>query len=93
MASKLLRLLRLPRLMRLLKMGGLVKLIDLCLYYSSRSDKVTTRHTCLFVLRIFRTLFIALMLTYFLGCFWHFICRYFNSDEDADTFINVYLRP
>ncbi len=79
--------------MRILKMGGLVGLIDMCLHYSSRSDKVTARHTWLFILRIFRTLFIAVMLTYFLGCFWHFICRYVNEEDDPDTFINVYLRP
>ena len=66
--------------------------VDFCLLYSSRNDKLTTRHVCLFAIRIFRTLLITLILTYFLGCIWHFVCRDLNSDT-TDNFIIEYLSP
>ncbi len=92
MASKLLRMLRLPRLLRIIKQSTFMSLVDLCLFYSSRNDKVITRHICLFAVRIFRTLLITIIFTYFLGCAWHFVCRHLN-EHSSDTFIFVYLTP
>ena len=92
MASKLLRMLRLPRLLRFIKLSTFMGLVDFCLLYSSRNDKLITRHICLFAIRIFRTLLFTLILTYFLGCVWHFLCLDFNSSS-SDTFISEYLIP
>jgi hypothetical protein len=40
--------------------------------------------------KIFRLIVIAIIITYFVGCFWYLISESLNSSDDPNTFIKVF---
>jgi hypothetical protein len=39
----------------------------------------------MYLYRVFRLIVIALLITYFLGCFWYLLCCNINTQEDIDN--------
>lgn len=73
--TKLLRLLRLPRLIKLIDISRFKKLIkSFGGKNESRDEKIVAQHIILYVYKIIRIIIIAIIISYFIGCIWYFIC-------------------
>jgi len=72
--TKLLRLLRLPRLIKLIDISRFKKLIKSFGGNESRDEKILAQHIILYVYKIIRIIIIAIIISYFIGCIWFFIC-------------------
>lgn len=69
--TKLLRLLRLPRMIKLIDISRVNKLIKQFLNNDqSRDEKIVAQYMLLYFYKIFRLIIIAIIITYFIGCFW-----------------------
>jgi len=73
--TKLLRLFRLPRLIKLLDISRFNKLLKSLMSNSSRDEKIVAQYMMLYVYKIFRLIIIAVIITYFIGCFWYYFCN------------------
>jgi hypothetical protein len=73
--TKLLRLLRLPRLIKLIDISRFKKLIKSFGGSSeSRDEKIVAQQIILYVYKIIRIIIIAIIMSYFIGCIWFFMC-------------------
>lgn len=94
---KMLRVLRLPKFFRLLDSTKFDSFMEKILEKEpknpreekSRQEKMTIKYISRYIFKVCRLIFIALMLTYFLGCFWYFIVEAFE-DELSDSFLKKY---
>jgi len=77
--TKLLRLFRLPRLIKLLDISRFNKLLKSLMSNSSRDEKIVAQYMMLYVYKIFRLIIIAVIITYFIGCFWYYFCTMYQS--------------
>ncbi len=60
---------------------------------SAREDRIVVQYIFMYIYRAFRLVIIALLITYFLGCFWYLISSFLNLDEDVtneNTFVIYY---
>ena len=74
--TKLFRLARLPRLIKLIDVARFTKLIKSLVGggSSNRDDKIVAQYMLLYIYQIIRLITIAIIITYFIGCFWWYFC-------------------
>ena len=73
--TKLFRLARLPRLIKLIDITRFNKLLKSLMQNSSRDEKIVAQYMLLYIYKIFRLIVIAIIITYFIGCFWWYFCN------------------
>ena len=71
--TKLFRLARLPRLIKLIDITRFNKLLKSLMQNSSRDEKIVAQYMLLYIYKIFRLIVIAIIITYFIGCFWWYM--------------------
>lgn len=76
--TKLLRLLRLPRIIKLIDISRFSKLLESFLSNQSRDEKIVLKYMLLYFYKIFRLIIIAVIITYFIGCFWWLLSSSLN---------------
>ena len=93
--TKLLRLARLPRLIKMIDISQFQKAIQTLTTNQSRDEQILAQYMILYVYKIFRLIIIAIIITYFIGCFWFLFCSIqFNNlkeiykRDDTGQFIN-----
>ena len=57
---------------------------------SSRDERIVTQHIVMYCYKIMRLIIIAVIITYFLGCFWYFVSDTFNSSDTDRTFVKTF---
>ena len=93
MLTKLFRLFRLPRLIRLIDISRFNQMMKSFFENSSRDEKIIAQYMLMYAYKIFRLVIIAIIITYFIGCFWYFISNQANLSDDNDngrTFIKFF---
>lgn len=88
--TKLFRLFRLPRLTKLINTSRVNQLLKSFLENSSRDERIVAQHMVMYLYKIFRLVIIAIIITYFLGCFWYFISDEFNDKDNDATFVKMF---
>jgi hypothetical protein len=53
-------------------------------------EKIETQYMLLYVYKIIRLIIIAIIITYFVGCFWWLFCSNYTSSDGENTFINYF---
>jgi hypothetical protein len=53
-------------------------------------EKIETQYMLLYVYKIIRLIIIAIIITYFVGCFWWLFCSNYTSNDSENTFINYF---
>lgn len=76
--TKLFRLFRLPRLIRLIDISRFNRMIKSFFENSSRDERIVAQYMMMYAYRIFRLVIIAIIITYFIGCFWYLISSDMN---------------
>ena len=92
MYARLIRLARLTKLVKLLDIGRIKRLVKSYFDQSTRADRIQAQFMVMYSYRIFRLIIIVFMITYIIACFWWFLVRYINTQEDIDndnTFITA----
>lgn len=84
---KLIRLLRLPKLIVLVDISRFDKFID-SLFLGKKNDKLMIMFNIRFLFKIIRLIIIAIIITYFVGCFWYLFCDKMSVYYDGHDFIN-----
>lgn len=51
----------------------------------SRDEKIVAKYMLLYFYKIFRLIIIAVIITYFIGCFWWLLSTSLNSDDEDQT--------
>ena len=88
--TKLLRLFRLPRLAKLFDIQRFKKLVQsLMSGGESREENITMQYMMLYVFKIFRLIILAMIITYFIGCLWWYLCSLKVGDGE-NSFINYF---
>lgn len=80
--TKLLRLLRLPRIIKLIDISRFSKLLESFLSNQSRDEKILLKYMLLYFYKIFRLIIIAVIITYFIGCFWWLLSSSLHTEAD-----------
>lgn len=91
--TKLLRLFRLPRLAKLFDIQRFKKLVQSLMAGGgeSREENITMQYVMLYVFKIFRLIILAMIITYFIGCLWWYLCSLkVGEAEGSNNFINYY---
>jgi len=74
------RLFRLPRLIKLIDVSKFQKVVNsLTSEEGSRDDKIIAEYKMLYVYKVVRLIMIAIILTYFIGCFWFLFCSIYGD--------------
>ena len=55
---------------------------------SSRDEKIVAQYMLLYVYKIFRLIIIAIIITYFIGCFWFYFCTLYKDVDGDKSFIH-----
>ncbi|CAI2360541.1 unnamed protein product [Moneuplotes crassus] len=84
---KLLRLVRLLRLTKLMNTSKLNQLLKSFMENPSRSQRIVTQHMIMYCLKILRLVAVAIVITYFIGCFWFFISNELHHADNNKTFV------
>lgn len=85
MYARLIRLARLTKLVKLLDIGRIKRLVKSYFDQSTRSDRIQAQYMVMYSYKIFRLIIIVFMITYIIACFWWFLVRYINTQEDIDN--------
>jgi hypothetical protein len=80
--TRLFRLFRLPKLIRLLDLYRFNQLLKSFFSSSTRKDRIVAQYILMYSYKIFRLIIIAIIITYFVGCFWYLISKELNSAND-----------
>jgi len=88
--TKLFRLFRLPRLIKLIDISRFNKLLKSLMSNSSRDEKIVAQYMLLYIYKIFRLIVIAIIITYFIGCFWWYFCNSQKDLEGQSSFIKFH---
>lgn len=91
--NKLFRLTRLTRLWALLDLSRVNRLLKQLFETSQRQDRIVAQYILMYGYKIFRLIIIAIIITYFVGCFWYVVVDNVNSQEDIDngkTFLQTF---
>ena len=83
--TKLFRLFRLPRLIKLIDIQRFNKLIKSLMSNTSRDERIVAQYMMLYVFKIFRLIIIAIIITYFIGCFWYMFITLYSHGLTDDT--------
>jgi hypothetical protein len=89
--TKLFRLFRLPRLIKLIDISRFQGLLNSLMSSSdqSRDEKIVAQYTLMYVYKIIRLIIIAVIITYFIGCFWFYYCNIELDDTVDVTFVTA----
>jgi len=85
--TKLFRLFRLPRLIKLIDISRFNQLLRSFFESSSRDERIVAQYMLMYFYKIFRLIIIAIIITYFLGCFWYLISNEMNPASAEQTFV------
>lgn len=88
--TKLFRLFRLPRLIKLIDISRFNQLIRSFFESSSRDERIVAQYMLMYFYKIFRLIIIAIIITYFLGCFWYLISNELNPNGTKMTFVKSF---
>ena len=91
--TKLFRLARLPRLIRLIDISRFNQMLKSFLENSSRDERIVAQYMMMYAYRIFRLVIIAIIITFFVGCFWFMVSNDLNYDsdiEEGNTFVTYF---
>jgi len=91
--TKLLRLFRLPRLIKLIDISRFNRMLKSLFENSSRDERILAQYMLMYAYRIFRLVIIAVIITYFIGCFWWLISNNLNYSQDVasnNTFVTYF---
>ena len=95
-ATKLFRLARLPRLIKLLDISRFSKLLKSFQNKNSDDQTIVQQYFILYIYNIVRLIIIAIMITYFIGCFLYFMSHELNPKEDREnpegSLVNQFFR-
>lgn len=81
---------RLPRLIRLIDISRFNRMLKSFFENSSRDERIVAQYMMMYAYRIFRLVIIAIIITYFIGCFWFMVSNDLNFNEDiarGNTFV------
>ena len=56
----------------------------------SREENITMQYVMLYVFKIFRLVILAMIITYFIGCLWWYLCSLKVGAETSNSFINYF---
>ena len=87
--TRLFRLFRLPRLIKLIDISRFNQLLKSFFENSSRDERIVAQYMLMYVYKIFRLIIIAIIITYFVGCFWYLISSELNGNRE-DTFVKEF---
>jgi len=87
-ALRLFRILRIPRIVRLFDYSRAEAVLNMVFANVSPKNRMDYLFAAKFVYRILRTVLIALISTYFLGCLWYLVVSSSALDDAADTFLS-----
>jgi len=79
--TKLFRMFRLPRLIKLIDISRFNKLLK---SLATGEGQIQAQFTMLYIYKMLRLVLIAMIITYFIGCFWFYSC---NLGQAEETFI------
>jgi len=89
--TKLFRLFRLPRLVKLIDISRFNQLLKSFFENSSRDERIVAQYMLMYAYRVFRLVIIAIIITYFIGCFWFLLSNELNfADEGDNTFVKKF---
>lgn len=88
--TKLFRLFRLPRLIKLIDISRFNQLLRSFFESSSRDERIVAQYMLMYFYKIFRLIIIAIIITYFLGCFWYLISNEMNPSSANNTFVKSF---
>lgn len=88
--TKLFRLFRLPRLIKLIDISRFNQLLRSFFESSSRDERIVAQYMLMYFYKIFRLIIIAIIITYFLGCFWYLISNEMNPSGTKNTFVKSF---
>lgn len=71
LVTKMLRMFRLPRLMKLIDINRFNQLLKSLFENNSQEERIMIQYTVMYGYKIFRLFIIAIIITYFSGCFWY----------------------
>lgn len=88
--TKLFRLFRLPRLWKLIDIQRFKNIVQqLSSGGESREQNIQMQYVMLYVYKIVRLIIMAIIITYFIGCFWWYFCTITRDNAtDYKGFIN-----
>jgi potassium voltage-gated channel Eag-related subfamily H protein 8 len=79
---RLLRLLRLPQFISMIDLSKVNQVITSFFANKNRKERIMIQYLLVYSYKIFRLIIIAIVVTYFTGCFWFLFGRRANSDAD-----------
>ena len=88
--TKLFRLFRLPRLIKLIDSSRFNQLLRSFFESSSRDERIVAQYMLMYFYKIFRLIIIAIIITYFLGCFWYLFSNEMNPVGTEQTFAKTF---
>jgi len=88
--TRLFRLFRLPKLITLLDLSRFNRLLKSFFESSNRKDRIVAQYILMYSYKIFRLIVIAIIITYFVGCFWYLMSHQLNDPDDPNTFIKSF---
>ncbi|CDW87085.1 cation channel family protein [Stylonychia lemnae] len=86
-------ILKLPRLIRLIDISRFNQMLKSFFENSSRDERIVAQYMMMYAYKIFRLVIIAIIITYFIGCFWFLVSNDLNQDEDiqnGNTFVKYF---
>lgn len=86
---KLIRLIRLPKLIEMMDISIFDKLIE-SLFSGGKNDKLIIMFNLRYMYKIIRLMVMAIVITYFVGCFWYLFCSKIWDGQSTSSFISVF---
>jgi len=90
--TKLLRLFRLPRLIKLIDIDKFQKMLQSLMDNQSKDEQIVAQYMMLYVYKIVRLIIIAIIITYFIGCTWFYLCTILQQDAGSSFITHNALR-
>ena len=82
--AKMLRLFRLPRLVKLFDISKFNRVVKALMSNSSRDERIVAQYMMLYIYKIVRLIIIAIIITYFIGCFWYMFCVLYTENQASE---------
>lgn len=93
---KLFRIVRIPRILKIIDSSKFDQLMDGILSLGSRDqsntrqERMKIKYISRYIYKVLKLIVIAIMLTYFIGCFWYWVTSQDFFDDGEYTFINKF---
>jgi potassium channel len=72
---RLFRLFRLPKLIKILDLSRFNRLLRSLFENSTRQDRIVAQYVLMYSYKIFRLIIMAVIVIYFVGCFWYLLSQ------------------